>query len=167
MGPPCSIRYIGYFQSTFLLCRVRFRDLVRAIQCITYGFNCPSLTVGPTVLHTTVSLNGPSKRSVPSRGTWRDSHCFFSSTHCGGFGKSIVRPLPASARYFLASPSSRFLDGGSVMDSPTKARWLELCAEAAICENVTRLGQLATEIISILHEQERRLDEMPAYRLQR
>jgi hypothetical protein len=53
------------------------------------------------------------------------------------------------------------------MDNSTKALWLELCAEAAICEDVTRLNQLASEIISILHEQERRLDEMPAYRLQR
>ena len=44
------------------------------------------------------------------------------------------------------------------MEGRTKARWLELCAEAAICEDQIRLMQLATEIMTILHEEERRLE---------
>jgi len=42
-----------------------------------------------------------------------------------------------------------------------KTRWLDLCAEAAICDDATRLSQLAEEIITILHEEERRLEYQP------
>ena len=49
------------------------------------------------------------------------------------------------------------------MEASTKARWLEVCAEAAICEDSERLGELAAEIITILHEEEQRLEALPPH----
>ena len=45
-----------------------------------------------------------------------------------------------------------------LMEAETKARWLELCAEVAICEDRDRLIELAGEITTIVHEEERRIE---------
>jgi len=47
------------------------------------------------------------------------------------------------------------------MQADVKSRWLDVCAEAAICDNAQRLAQLATEIIAILHKEERLLEARP------
>lgn len=39
-----------------------------------------------------------------------------------------------------------------------KRRWLDVCAEAAICDDSERLTQLANEINAILSEEEQRLE---------
>jgi len=39
-----------------------------------------------------------------------------------------------------------------------KRRWLDVCAEAAICDDSERLNELACEINEILSEEERRLE---------
>ena len=44
----------------------------------------------------------------------------------------------------------------------TKARWLELCAEAAICEDPSRLAGLTAEITTILQEEQLRLEARDA-----
>ena len=44
------------------------------------------------------------------------------------------------------------------LDSETKHVWLDLCAEAAICEDPTRLEQLACQIAEILGKEQRRLN---------
>lgn len=48
------------------------------------------------------------------------------------------------------------------MEGSTKSQWLELCAEAAVCEDVERFQELIQEITSLLHEEEVRLDTHPA-----
>ena len=43
------------------------------------------------------------------------------------------------------------------MQAETKHVWLDLCAEAAICEDPTRLEQLASQIADILGQEQQRL----------
>ena len=43
------------------------------------------------------------------------------------------------------------------MQPPNKTRWLELCAEAALCEDLQRLQELTEQITLILQEERRRL----------
>ena len=43
------------------------------------------------------------------------------------------------------------------MQADTKHVWLDLCAEAAICEDPTRLGQLAAQIADILDREQQLL----------
>lgn len=44
------------------------------------------------------------------------------------------------------------------MQADTKHVWLDLCAEAAICEDPTRLEQLAVQIAEILGTEQQRLN---------
>jgi len=44
------------------------------------------------------------------------------------------------------------------VQAETKHVWLDLCAEAAICEDPTRLEQLAILIGDILREEQQRLN---------
>lgn len=53
---------------------------------------------------------------------------------------------------------SRWQSATCSVQQTTKARWLQFCAEAAICEDRERLLELAAEIMLILHEEERRLE---------
>ena len=53
------------------------------------------------------------------------------------------------------------------MDSHTKSRWLGICAEIAVCEDAQRLAELQIEIMTILHEQERRLEQPKLLQLRR
>jgi hypothetical protein len=46
----------------------------------------------------------------------------------------------------------------SPLQDETKYVWLDLCAEAAICEDPTRLKQLAVQIADLLRQEEERLD---------
>lgn len=53
------------------------------------------------------------------------------------------------------------------MKDATKTRWLDLCAEAAICDIPARLEELAQEIVIILREEHQRLtaeDKRDAHR---
>jgi hypothetical protein len=43
------------------------------------------------------------------------------------------------------------------VQADTKHVWLDLCAEAAICEDPTRLGQLAAQIADILDREQQLL----------
>jgi hypothetical protein len=43
------------------------------------------------------------------------------------------------------------------LQAETKHVWLDLCSEAAICEDPTRLGQLAVQIANVLQEEQQRL----------
>jgi hypothetical protein len=43
------------------------------------------------------------------------------------------------------------------MDGTTKSRWIELCAEVAICDSVQRLQELMEEINVMLSAEEQRL----------
>jgi len=45
------------------------------------------------------------------------------------------------------------------MQAEARLVWLELCAEAAICEDPTRLEQLAAQIAEILGKEQQRLNE--------
>jgi hypothetical protein len=51
------------------------------------------------------------------------------------------------------------------MEGETKARWLDLCVEATICEDPQRLVQLTADIMTILHEEQRRLEVAHPHRL--
>lgn len=44
------------------------------------------------------------------------------------------------------------------MQDATKRRWLDLCAEAAICEDSERLKELTAYITELLKEEQRKLD---------
>jgi len=44
------------------------------------------------------------------------------------------------------------------LQEETRKRWLDLCAEAAICEDPERLQQLAYTINAVLTEEKRRLE---------
>jgi len=44
------------------------------------------------------------------------------------------------------------------LHAETKHVWLELCAEAAICEDPTRLEQLASQIAEVLGKEQQRLN---------
>jgi hypothetical protein len=44
------------------------------------------------------------------------------------------------------------------MQAETKQVWLELCAEAAICEDPARLEQLAVQIAEVLGKEQQRLN---------
>jgi hypothetical protein len=44
------------------------------------------------------------------------------------------------------------------MQAETKHVWLDLCAEAAICEDPARLEQLAYQIAEILGKEQQRLN---------
>jgi hypothetical protein len=52
------------------------------------------------------------------------------------------------------------------MMQATRTRWVELCAEAAICEDRERFQELIEVITAILQEEMRRL-ETPAVRTMR
>jgi hypothetical protein len=41
-----------------------------------------------------------------------------------------------------------------------KARWLDVCAEAAICDRPERLRELTEAIVGILEEQQERLEKL-------
>lgn len=43
------------------------------------------------------------------------------------------------------------------MQGNAKQRWLDVCAEAAICDDPKRLQELASQINALLREEERRL----------
>ena len=43
------------------------------------------------------------------------------------------------------------------MEANTKKRWLDLCSEAAICEDPERIEQLLAEITALLKEESQRL----------
>jgi len=45
------------------------------------------------------------------------------------------------------------------MQAETKHVWLDLCAEAAICEDPARLKQLAVQIAEVLDKEQQRLNE--------
>lgn len=47
------------------------------------------------------------------------------------------------------------------MQGETKDRWLDVCAEAAICDEPTRLSELIKEIAVILEEEVLRLEALP------
>jgi len=47
--------------------------------------------------------------------------------------------------------------GGAVQEE-TRKRWLDLCAEAAICEDPERLQQLADTINAVLKEEKQQLE---------
>lgn len=49
------------------------------------------------------------------------------------------------------------------MESNFKWRWLELCAEAAICEDAERFQELIEAVTAMMLEEKQRLD-MPALR---
>ena len=44
------------------------------------------------------------------------------------------------------------------MQEETRKRWLDLCAEAAICEDPERLQQLADTINAVLKEEKQQLE---------
>lgn len=46
------------------------------------------------------------------------------------------------------------------MQDDARKQWLEVCAEAAVCEDSERLRELAKEINEILREERRRLDSL-------
>jgi hypothetical protein len=50
------------------------------------------------------------------------------------------------------------------MQSAIKARWVDLCCEAALCEDPKRLARIAAEIITVLQEEELRLEAQAAKR---
>jgi hypothetical protein len=47
------------------------------------------------------------------------------------------------------------------MQDATRKRWLDVCAEAAICEDPQRLTELTAYIIELLKEEQRKLDAEP------
>jgi hypothetical protein len=44
------------------------------------------------------------------------------------------------------------------MQDVTRRRWLDLCAEAAICEDPQRLSELTAYIVELLKEEQGKLD---------
>ncbi len=44
------------------------------------------------------------------------------------------------------------------MDGHSKTQWLELCAEAAFCEDAERFQELTEEITALLEEEKQRLN---------
>jgi len=44
------------------------------------------------------------------------------------------------------------------MQGDAKQRWLDLCAEAAICDDSERLGELTRYITMLLREEQQRLE---------
>lgn len=48
------------------------------------------------------------------------------------------------------------------MNGITKMRWIELCAEAALCDDPSRLARVAAEITTILQEEQLRLEAREA-----
>lgn len=51
------------------------------------------------------------------------------------------------------------------MDATTKRLWLDLCSEAAICEDPERMGELLVEITALLEQERQRLDAQAKKRL--
>jgi hypothetical protein len=51
--------------------------------------------------------------------------------------------------------------GEETMRDTIRKRWLDLCAEAAICEDPERLQELSQEIVRMLKEEERRIRAVP------
>jgi hypothetical protein len=47
------------------------------------------------------------------------------------------------------------------MQGTTKQRWLDLCAEAAICDDPERLQEIASYLNQILNEETERLEAGP------
>lgn len=47
----------------------------------------------------------------------------------------------------------------TLRDPETKSRWIDVCAEVAICDDPERLAKLATEIMAILRAEHQRLEE--------
>ena len=44
------------------------------------------------------------------------------------------------------------------MEDAARKRWLDLCAEATVCEDVDRFQELIEEITAIMFEEKRRLE---------
>lgn len=44
------------------------------------------------------------------------------------------------------------------MEEATKRRWLDLCSEAAICDDPERIRELLEAITTLLRQEERRLE---------
>lgn len=44
------------------------------------------------------------------------------------------------------------------MQEPTRVTWLELCAEAAVCEDATRFQELIEEITAIMQQEKGRIE---------
>jgi len=53
------------------------------------------------------------------------------------------------------------------MEGMAKKQWLELCAEAAICDDLARLVELGAEILALLREEQLRLEATPTSSLRR
>lgn len=47
----------------------------------------------------------------------------------------------------------------TLRDPETKSRWIDVCAEVAICDDPERLAKLATEIMAILRAEQQRLEK--------
>jgi len=62
-----------------------------------------------------------------------------------------------AAIYFTEPDGARFR-WEALLQEETRKRWLDLCAEAAICEDPERLQQLAYTINAVLTEEKRRLE---------
>ena len=69
-----------------------------------------------------------------------------------GIGTGNIRVL------LLLRESKR---GTYLLHAETKHIWLELCAEAAICEDATRLKQLESQIVAILRVEQKRAANKP------
>jgi hypothetical protein len=64
----------------------------------------------------------------------------------------------------LFKPIVVYSDNGGyllTLDAETKHVWLDLCAEAALCEDPARLGQLELQIVHILRQEQQRAAKMP------
>jgi hypothetical protein len=54
--------------------------------------------------------------------------------------------------------------GTYLLQGKPKERWLDVCSEAAICDDPERLKQLTTEIDAILREEKERLETTPPFK---
>lgn len=73
-------------------------------------------------------------------------------------GKRKRLPL---ARNVRAEGSAALPEGGGKLQGDTKHSWLDICAEAAICEDAERLAELAIQINAILRDEQQRLELEP------
>ena len=51
------------------------------------------------------------------------------------------------------------------MEAGTKRRWLDLCSEAALCEDPERMEELLVEITALLNQEKQRLQAQSQKRL--
>jgi hypothetical protein len=58
----------------------------------------------------------------------------------------------------LSPPRSRGFEAEATMQGKAKARWVELCEQAAIEQDPTRLLKLIQEIDKLLREKQERVD---------